>query len=140
MSTPAQPRRSRAARAFAPLAGATSLLILCQAVTAGRFIADEHNKIELEVHSGVGYLTVLVAIATAVVAVIAFRNTSRILVWASAALAVFTAVQLVIGKLITDAEQDGWIVVHVPLALIVFGLTIWLAFAAARDRRVASAA
>jgi hypothetical protein len=53
---------------------------------------------------------------------------------------VLVNVQLIIGKLITDAHQDGWIPVHVPLALIVFGLTIWLAVAAARERRVATSA
>ncbi len=132
--------RSPLARAFAPLVGVTSLLILCQAVTAGEFIADEHAKLPLEVHSMVGYLTLLAAVATAVVAAIAFRRSSPVLLWGSVALAVMTAGQLVIGKLITDAEQDGWIAVHVPLALLVFGVTIWLAFAAARERRAATAA
>lgn len=132
--------RSPLARAFAPLAGVTSLLILCQAVTAGQFIADEKAELQLEVHSMVGYLTVLAAVATAVVAAIAFRRSSPALLWGSVALAVMTAGQLVIGKLITDAEQDGWIGVHVPLALLVFGVTIWLAVAAGRERRAATAA
>jgi len=131
--------RSPLARAFAPLAGATSLFILCQAVTAGQFIADESAELQLEVHSMVGYLTLLAALATAVVAVIAFRRTAPGLAIASAGLAALTAFQLVIGKLITDAEQDGWIAVHVPLAVLVFGLTIWLALAAARERRAAVA-
>ena len=35
-------------------------------------------------------------------------------------------VQDVIGHAITDSGDDGLIPVHVPLALVVFGLTIWL--------------
>ena len=132
--------RSPLARTFAPLAGATSLFILCQAATAGQFIADEQAKVQLEVHSMVGYLTVLAALATAAVAILVFRRTAPALLWGSVALAVMTALQLVIGKLITDGEQDGWIPVHVPLAVLIFGLTIWLAVAAGRERRAATAA
>ena len=55
--------------------------------------------------------------------------------WAAVALAVFTIVQMVIGHLITDEEQDGWIGVHVPLAFVIFGLTGWLAIRSASLRR-----
>jgi len=123
------------ARAFAPLAGATSLAILCQAVTAGEFVSQEGREGWIEVHDMVGYVTLLLAVATAVVGLVAYRRSSRALAWGSVALAVLVAVQTVIGHLITDAEQDGWIGVHVPLALLVFGLTIWLTVRSTAARR-----
>jgi heme A synthase len=122
-------------RWFAPLAGLTSLAILCQAITAGQFVSQEDRDGWIEAHNIIGLLTVVLAVATAVVAVILFRRRSRAIVWAAIALAVLTILQLVIGHLITDLEQDGWIGLHVPLAFVIFGLTGWLSFRSAALRR-----
>ena len=132
---PTPATRSALQKSFAPLAGLTSLAILVQAITAGQFVSQEHQDAWIEVHNGIGYLTVLLAVATAVVAVLLFRRRSPGLMWSAIALAVLTIVQLVIGHLITDAHQDGWIGLHVPLALVIFGLTGWLAMRAASLRR-----
>jgi hypothetical protein len=40
--------------------------------------------------------------------------------------------------LITDKGMDGLIVVHVPMAVIIFGLVTWLSVAAATSRRAAA--
>ncbi|CAN5322100.1 hypothetical protein BH11ACT4_BH11ACT4_17430 [soil metagenome] len=130
-------KRTPLERAFAPLAGLTSLFILCQAVTAGEFVSQDDRDGWIMIHDMVGYVTLLLAIATAVVGVIAFRKTSVALVWGSVVLAVLVVVQTVIGHLVTDLEQDGWIGVHVPLALVVFGITIWLAIRSAAQARAA---
>lgn len=122
-------------KSFAPLAGLTSLAILCQAVTAGEFVSQEGRDGWIEIHDMVGYLTIVLAIATAVVGLLAFRKVVPLLAWGSLALAVLVIVQAVIGHLITDLKQDGWIGLHVPLALIVFALTGWLAIRSAALRR-----
>ncbi len=132
--------RTRMPRLFAPLAGLTSVSVLCQAVTAGEFVSQEGRDGWIEIHGMLGYLTILFAVATAVVGLWAFRTSAPVIAWASVVLAVLIAFQFVIGQLITDSEQDGWIGVHVPLALVVFGLSVWLAVASAAQRRARSAA
>jgi hypothetical protein len=52
------------------------------------------------------------------------------------ALFVLVVAQTAIGHLITEGKQDGLIGVHVPLAFVVFGLTIWLSIRTAILRRV----
>ena len=133
--SPTPAPRSALQKSFAPLAGLTSLAIFLQAITAGQFVSQEGRDAWIEGHNGVGYLTVLLAVATAVVSVILFRRRSPGIMWAAVVLAVLTIVQLVIGHLITDAEQDGWIGLHVPLAFVIFGLTGWLAIRSASLRR-----
>ncbi len=134
-TSPTPAPRSAAEKSFAPLAGLTSLAILCQAITAGQFVSQEHRDGWIAAHNVIGILTVLFALATAVVAIIVFRRRSPVIMWAAVALAVLTIVQMVIGHLITDEEQDGWIGVHVPLAFVIFGLTGWLAIRSASLRR-----
>ena len=48
---------------------------------------------------------------------------------------VLLLVQTVLGHLITDVEADGLIGVHVPVALLVFGLAVWLSIRGAAVRR-----
>lgn len=121
-------------RSYPPLVGLTSLAILFHAVTAGQFMARRGQESWVDAHDMTGYVTLLLAIATAVVAVVAFRQDAPV-VWGSVALAVLVAIQLVIGHLISDLEQRVWVGLHVPLALVVFGLTAWLALRAAGLRR-----
>ena len=133
-TTPTTPR-SAVQRSFAPLAGFTSLAILAQAITAGLFMARRGQEGWVEAHNGIGYLTVLLALATGVVGLIAYRKAAPSLAWGGVVLALLVVAQLVIGLLISDLEQRFWVSLHVPLALIVFGLTGWLAFRAASWRR-----
>jgi hypothetical protein len=63
------------------------------------------------------------------------RATDRVLAWAGLVLFVLLLVQTVLGHLITDAEADGWIGVHVPLAFVIVGLAVWLAVRGAQVRR-----
>ncbi len=77
------------------------------------------------------------ALITAVYAAITVRRVAPRLVAAAALLFVLTLAQTGIGQLITDEGQDGWIAVHVPLAFVIFGLTLWLSIRAALIRRAA---
>ena len=124
-------------RAFAPLAGVTALGVFAQAITAGEFVSQKNRGGWIAAHDVIGNVTLLLALATAIVAIVAFRSTQRPLMIGSIVLFVLLIVQTVIGHLITDAHQDGWIGVHVPLALIVFGVTVWLPIRAAALRRAA---
>jgi hypothetical protein len=77
------------------------------------------------------------ALATAIYAAATLRRVVPRLVLAAAVLFVLTLAQTDIGHLITDKGQDGWIAVHVPLAFVIFGLTLWLSLRTALARRSA---
>jgi heme A synthase len=137
--TTARPPPGRAGRAvpgplFAALAGITSLLIFVQGLTAGQFVSQDHRDGWIAVHGVVGNVAVLTALVTAVYAVVALRRCPG-LRWGSVALLVLLVLQDLTGQLITHGKLDGLIGVHVPLALLVFGATVWLSVRAALLRR-----
>ncbi len=122
-------------RIFNAVVGVTTLGILLQAVTAGEFVSQEHRGAWIDVHNVIANATILVALATAILGLIAVRRTAPAAAWAGAILFVLLVVQTVLGYLITDGKQDGWIGVHVPLAFVIFGIAIWLSIRGALARR-----
>ncbi len=122
---------------FAALTGLTSLAIFLQAVTAGQFVSQPGQDSWVTVHGVVADVGWGLALITAVYAAITVRRVAPRLVAAAALLFVLTLAQTGIGHLITDKGQDGWIAVHVPLAFVIFGLTLWLSIRAALIRRAA---
>ena len=129
------PALARSGPKFAALTGLTSLAILAQGVFAGEFIDHGAHGAWLNAHDVNGYLVVVLAVVTAAYAVVYLRAEARPLAIGSAVLAVLVIAQDAIGHAITDNGSDGLIAVHVPLALIVFGLTIWLSVSARVMRR-----
>ena len=129
---------ARSGPIFAALTGLTSLAILLQGVFAGEFIDHGAHGGWLSAHDVNGYVVVVLAVVTAVYAVVALRSAARPLAIGSVVLAVLVIAQDAIGHAITDSNSDGLIVVHVPLALLVFGLTIWLSVSARAMRRAAN--
>ena len=126
------------ARAFNALLGVTTLGIFLQAITAGEFVSQEHRGGWITAHNIVSNVTITVAVIAAV-AGFAAGAAQRTAAWACVVLVVLLLVQIVLGHLITDGKQDGWIGVHVPLAFVIFGLTIWLSIRGAVSRRARSA-
>lgn len=120
---------------FLRLVGLTSLAVLVQAVTAGIFVNQEGRDSWVDVHGVIADVTWVLALVTAIVAFRRVRQVHRALWIGSAALFVLALAQTGIGHLITDGGMDGLIVVHVPLAMVIFGLTVWLSVTAARSRR-----
>ena len=129
------PAASGPARAFTPLVGITTLGIFLQAVTAGEFVSQRQRDGWIDVHNVIANVTLVAALAAAIVGVAAVRRARPSAAWASAVLFVLLVVQVVIGHLITDGKQDGWIGVHVPLAFVIFGITIWLSIRGAMARQ-----
>ena len=121
--------------AFAALTGLTSLAIFLQAVTAGQFVSQDGHDSWITVHGIIADVSWGLALITAIYAAVTLRRVLPGLVLAAAALFVLTLAQTGIGHLITDEGQDGWIPVHVPLAFVIFGLTLWLSVRAAMVRR-----
>jgi hypothetical protein len=123
---------------FAALTGLTSLAILLQAVFAGEFIDRTSHGGWLSAHDVNADVVIGLAVVTALYAVVALRTAARPLVIASVVLALAVAAQTAIGHAISDSNDKGLLVIHLPLALLVFGLTIWLSVSARRMRKAAS--
>ena len=125
----------RGLRIFNALIGVTTLGIFVQAVTAGEFVSQEHRDGWITAHNIAASATIVVALVTAVVGLALVRATDRVLAWSSLVLFVLLVLQTALGHLITDAEADGWIGVHVPLAFVIVALAVWLAVRGAQVRR-----
>jgi len=128
---------ARSGPIFAALTGLTALAILLQAVFAGEFVDRANKGGWLSAHNANAIVVIALAVITAIYAVVALRDHARALVIGSVALAVLVIVQTVIGHAITDDGHDWLLVIHIPLAMLVFGLTIWLSVRARVARRAA---
>lgn len=123
---------------FASLVGLTALAILLQAVFAGEFIEHGKHSSWLSAHDVNGDVVIGLAVVTAVFALVRLRAAARSLTIGAIVLAVAVVVQDVIGHAITQSNDDGLVPVHVPLAMVIFALTIWLSVRARTLRRSAS--
>jgi hypothetical protein len=122
-------------RVFNMLVGLTSLGILLQAITAGEFVSQHGRHPWIAAHNIIATITIVVALATMIVGIVAVRRVDALLNWLAIALFVLLVVQTVLGHLITDSHADGLIGVHVPVAVLVFGLAVWLSIRGAAVRR-----
>jgi len=117
------------------LAGLTSLGVLLQGLWAGLFLpvgkGGNYDDTWVEVHSWGARITLLLALATTVVAFAQHR--ARRDLWIGAlALTVLVAVEGVIGTAVSDGNSRTAATIHVPLALIIMSLTVWLPLRARR--------
>lgn len=120
---------------FAALTGLTSLGILLEAVFAGKLINSSSTGGWLSAHDANADVLVALAVLTAIYASVVLRATARPLVIGSIVLAALVIAQTAIGHAITSGSDNGLLVIHVPLAMLVFGLTIWLSVSARTLRR-----
>lgn len=132
-------------RFFAPLVGLTSLVILLQGVEAGVFLqGSDRDKYSswITIHGIGADVSVLLSLATLVVAALALRD-RRDLVVGSALLFVLLIVESALGHLINGSiggsDHDALTIVHIPLGMALLALTVWLAARASQWRRGLSA-
>ncbi len=122
---------------FAALVGLTALAVLLQAVFAGEFIEHGTHSSWRSAHDANADVVIGLAVVSAVFALARLRAVARSLVLGAVVLAVLVIAQDAIGHAITQSHEDSLIPVHVPLALAIFGLTIWLSIRARTLRRAA---
>ncbi len=136
----AQPNPT-AIKVMAALAGAISLGVLVQAVTGGVMARNSTGKSLINAHSGVAYLVAVIALAAVVVAFLMWRGRAggSVVVAETVALLVGAVVQIglgrQIGKLGEAGKHPGLLAVHIPVALLVFGLAMHLSTFVANVRR-----
>lgn len=121
---------SAARRAYAPLAMVVTILVLVQAVLAGRALFGSWS---ITVHGAVGNATFALAAALAVVAAVARAGRRAIAV--AAALAIVLTAQIGLGYAGRDSvEAAAW---HIPTGVLAFGLAIHQLTLAWSGRRTA---
>lgn len=133
-----------AVKATAALAGVISLLVLIQAVTGGLVARETNRKSVVDGHNGIGYLVALLAVVLVVLAIGMWRGRAgyQVVIGESVALLVCVIIQIGIGMKIGDlpvkgGDHPGLLAIHIPLALIIFGLTLHLQTYVANLRRQA---
>jgi hypothetical protein len=125
------------------LVGVVSLGVLFQAVTGGIFAREKDHKGLIDAHSGIAYLIALLAVAAVVVAFVMWRGKlgGQVVMAETIALLVAIVIQIGIGAQIGDIDKGGThpglLAIHIPLALIIFGLALHLSTYVANLRRSA---
>jgi hypothetical protein len=129
------PDQTTLPRSFTVLVGLTSLAVLVQGITAGLFVNQEGRDGWVTVHGVIADITWVGALVTAIVGFRTVRRMHHRLWIMTGLLFVLALAQTGVGHLITDGGMDGLLIVHVPLTMLIFGLTIWLVVATAHARR-----
>ncbi|HET6911658.1 MAG TPA: hypothetical protein VFH54_20210 [Mycobacteriales bacterium] len=122
-------------RTFVATLVVSSCGVFLQAVTAGVFVNQDGRDSWVSVHGVIADVTWASALVAAVIGLARVRRSRPSLAYGAIALFVLALVQTGIGHLITDKGMDGLIVVHVPLAVVLFGLATWLLIGLARAHR-----
>ena len=115
--------------AYSALIGVAGLVILLQGLWAGIFLQHDGERDSaanwIDIHARGADLSIILVILAAVIAFMAFRNRREL--WMGAAgLAVLLVAESYIGGLIRDNGKDSLTAIHVPLAMAIMGLVVWL--------------
>jgi len=112
---------------WSALIGLTTLGVLLQALWAGLFLRpDAEGGTWYSVHQHGGEATVTLALLATVAALVWLRHRRDLLI-GTALLLVLLVVEYFLGR-----AGGGSVVVHVPLAVLLMGLAVWLPVAARR--------
>jgi hypothetical protein len=124
-------------RIFSSLIGLCALAVLLQGVWAGIFLQHDGQRDAAgtwtDAHARGGELAVLLA-ALATLAALLWIRSRRDLCVGAGVLTVLLVLESYLGGLIRDNGKDTLTAVHVPLAMAIIGLVVWLSFRAARLR------
>ena len=117
------------------LIGLCALAILLQGLWAGIFLQHDGERDAsghwIDVHARGGEVALALAAIATVVAFLKLRQ-RRDLWIGSAVLTGVLVVESYIGGLIRDSGKDTLTIVHVPLAMLLMALAVWLPFRASR--------
>jgi hypothetical protein len=114
---------------FGALIGLTTLAVLLQGLWAGIFLEHDGQRDAasnwIDVHARGADIAILLAAAATIVAFVRLRSRKDLWI-GSAALTVLLVLEAYVGGLIRDDSKDTLTAVHVPLAMAIMGLAIWL--------------
>ncbi|TKJ34213.1 hypothetical protein [Blastococcus sp. CCUG 61487] len=119
-STRTDPTRPRVHPTHSALVGLTSLGVLLQALWAALFMRGDYDT-WAPVHQHGGEATVLLAFLATVAAFVWLRHRVAVLV-GTALLFVLLLVNMLLGM----DGGDAAVIIHIPLAMLIMGLAVWL--------------
>jgi uncharacterized membrane protein YfcA len=137
-ASPATRTRSRGDAVYGALAGLTALGVILQAVWAGIFLEHDGNRPDkwVNVHARGAEVTIALAVLAFVAALIWLRHRRDLLI-GTVLLVVGLIVEAYLGGRITDDGDDTLTAIHVPLAMVVLALAVWLPLRARSGRSTA---
>jgi hypothetical protein len=130
-----------AIKAIAALAGCVALGILIQAVTGGVLSRNSSHKSLVDAHSGVAYLVAVLALASVVIAFMMWRGKAggTVVLAETVSMLVGAVILIGIGQQIGNLNQagkhPGLLALHIPIALLVFGIAVHLSSFVSNVRR-----
>jgi hypothetical protein len=133
-TAPARPADRTGRALFSSLIGLAAVAVLLQGLWAGLFINKSDGQSWVTVHARGGEVAIVLA-ALATVAAFWKLRARRELWIGSAALVVLLILESYLGGLIADEGKNGLTAVHIPLAMALMALVVWLPFRAARVGR-----
>ena len=133
-SQSAPPNRSGVAL-FSSLIGLAAVAVLLQGLWAGIFLEHDGRRDAAEnwinVHATGGEVAIVLSALAAVAAFWKLRSHRELWI-GSAVLVVLLILEAWIGGQIRDEGRDALTAVHIPLAMALMALVVWLPFRAAR--------
>ncbi len=141
MSSAAERPSMSAVKAISAVTGVVLLGVLFQAVSGGVFARQANHDGLINAHGGVAYLIAAMALVALIVALVMWRGKvgGNVVVAETAVLFVAAAAEVGIGQQVGDlgasTGHPGALAVHIPLAVIIFGLAVHLSAYAAGVRR-----
>jgi uncharacterized membrane protein len=123
---------------FSSLVGLAALVVLAQGLWAGLFLEHDGQRDAasswIDVHARGADLAILLAVLATAWAVWKLRPRRDLWV-GSLVLAVLLVLESYLGGAIRDAGKDTLTAVHVPLAMLIMGVAVWLPARARSGRR-----
>lgn len=125
-----------AVKAVSAIVGVASLLILVQAFLGGS-LANKVSKGLMNAHQGIAYLVLLLAVAAVVVAFVMWRGRvgGQVVIAETGLFLIGAVVQIGLGQQLKDGTHNGLLAIHIPVALLVFGVALHLSTYVANLRR-----
>lgn len=113
---------------YSALVGLAALAVLLQGLWAGIFLRRDVRGDDaatwIDVHSAGAYVALVLAAAAAVVAVLRLRPRGDLLI-GSVVLTLLLVIEIGIGVAV-GAGTGGLTIVHIPLAMVIMGMVVWL--------------
>lgn len=136
-TTPAVTAPARPSPVYSILMGIAALAVLLQGLWAGLFLEHDGKRDAasnwIEVHAKGGEVALVFAVLATAYAI--WKRRSRKDLWVGGLVFILLLVaEAYIGGLIVDESQDALTVVHVPVAMALMGLAVWLPLRASRGR------
>ncbi len=123
---------------YSALLGVVALVVLLQGLWAGLFLGHGGDGATadgwMDVHARGADLAIVLAFVGTVWALLKLRGHRELWIGAGA-LTVLLVVEAYLGGLIRDESKDMLTAIHVPIAMLIMGLVVWLPLRARSVRR-----